>query len=595
MADSKSENCQCEWVPDEHCDEPYYKEHNGRRYCVLHYPDAEKQEDFLRALENRLDESNVKYLSFVGVWFPDPVHLSGKSFTSLADFSHARFNSDVEFIESHFDEVRFVGSHFKGQADFTESQYDGIADFSGAQFEQPVSFSRATFSHEGRFFRTQFADFANYSGAEFEDEAYFNLAVFNIADFSAARIPVGTDKSNSSGKPQFEIYRSKFKNAQFNGATFNRCTFKQACFSGTAGFIYAQFRDFVDFFIVDFNKVDFTNSFLTHANFDGAFFLDVPTFIKCNLQGNTVFATARLPGIDCSDAIFHGPVDFSVTRFENSLADWEKDKLQECNITLNEAVPKPIIICFDKATFKEGLTFKGIELQQEKALLSFDDSIFEKPEKVRFVAISLPPHSFMGVDPRKFNFNDARLGHINKRKALKEAKQALQKHDRTYSSPMLELAYRQLAVNAEENNRYEQAADLRYLAMEVARPMRWRRIDVFKLSWWYWLLSGYGERVRRALTALLVIWLVSAAIYWSGNATWWQPKTTPNATQSLPPTPRALTAPDALLYSAGVIALQKPEPLPANKLAKLLVLLETVLGPIQAALLALAIRRKFMR
>lgn len=43
------------------------------------------------------------------------------------------------------------------------------------------------------------------------------------------------------------------------------------------------------------------------------------------------------------------------------------------------------------------------------------------------------------------------------------------------------------------------------------------------------------------------------------------------------------------------MALQKPEPLPANRRAKALVLFEIILGPLQAALLALAIRRKFMR
>lgn len=52
---------------------------------------------------------------------------------------------------------------------------------------------------------------------------------------------------------------------------------------------------------------------------------------------------------------------------------------------------------------------------------------------------------------------------------------------------------------------------------------------------------------------------------------------------------------DALTYSAGVMTLQKPEPRPATRLARGLVLLETILGPLQAALLALAIRRKFMR
>jgi len=164
----------------------------------------------------------------------------------------------------------------------------------------------------------------------------------------------------------------------------------------------------------------------------------------------------------------------------------------------------------------------------------------------------------------------------------------------------VELTYRQLAVNAEENNRYEQAADLRYLAMEVARKMRWKKVDLFRLSWWYWLLSGYGERVRRAFGVLLVVWLPFALIYWKAvDESWWQLKQ-PSSILSVKAdatiaTPIKLTARDALLYSAGVMALQKPEPAPANKRAKLLVLMETIFGPLQAALLALAIRRKFMR
>jgi hypothetical protein len=48
-------------------------------------------------------------------------------------------------------------------------------------------------------------------------------------------------------------------------------------------------------------------------------------------------------------------------------------------------------------------------------------------------------------------------------------------------------------------------------------------------------------------------------------------------------------------YSLGVISLQKPEPKPVTNLAQIFVILETILGPLQVALLALAIRRKFMR
>jgi hypothetical protein len=40
---------------------------------------------------------------------------------------------------------------------------------------------------------------------------------------------------------------------------------------------------------------------------------------------------------------------------------------------------------------------------------------------------------------------------------------------------------------------------------------------------------------------------------------------------------------------------QKPEPRPTTTAAQALALFETILGPVQAALLALAIRRKFMR
>ena len=56
-----------------------------------------------------------------------------------------------------------------------------------------------------------------------------------------------------------------------------------------------------------------------------------------------------------------------------------------------------------------------------------------------------------------------------------------------------------------------------------------------------------------------------------------------------------LDLPRALTYSLEVMSLQKPDPKPLTGGAHALVLLETILGPVQAALLALAIRRKFMR
>ena len=50
-----------------------------------------------------------------------------------------------------------------------------------------------------------------------------------------------------------------------------------------------------------------------------------------------------------------------------------------------------------------------------------------------------------------------------------------------------------------------------------------------------------------------------------------------------------------ITYSAAVMTFQRPEPKPVTTAAQAIVILETVLGPVQAALLALAVRRKFMR
>lgn len=595
MNDTGDKGCRCEWL-EEQCHEPFYKEHDSRPYCVLHFPGSAKEE-FQTALEKRLDPEDENYFNFVGIWFPDSLSFHNQNFPSRVDFSSARFNSDVDFTESEFREARFVNAQFSGPVNFMETRFEGVADFSGARFQQEVSFSRANFSDEGRFYRTRFEGFADFKGVEIEGNASFHQAVFIDADFGELRTPLPNQNSKSVDGARFESHRSRFKTAQFNGTIFRRCSFKQACFSETVEFFYAQSSEFSDFSIVDFNKADFRNSQMAKGNFDGSFFVAAPKFSQAHFFGNSVFATARMPGADFSEVTFHGPVDFTLTRFENALAEWEKQRLRECNIRI-EATEEAIVIQFDRATFKDGLTFKGNELYQDRTLLSFDDAFFEKPDRVRFVSVSMPPHSFMNVDPRKFNLIDTRWGFIDKSTALKEAKLALQRFGRSPSGPILELAYRQLAVNAEENNRYEQGADLRYLAMEVARSMRWRRVDWLRLSWWYWLLSGYGERVRRAFGVLLVVWLVFALIYWkAADESWWKQSNTMLSTRSEAAigTPIKLTASDALLYSAGVMALQKPEPAPANKRAKLAILLETIFGPVQIALLALAIRRKFMR
>lgn len=112
------------------------------------------------------------------------------------------------------------------------------------------------------------------------------------------------------------------------------------------------------------------------------------------------------------------------------------------------------------------------------------------------------------------------------------------------------------------------------------------------------LASGYGERVWRAFVVLIGVWLVAAALYTQVGFARWEPRVSTQqeaAEARRDEVGEPLRWPRALTYSLGVMTLQKPEPRPATNAARSLVMLETILGPVQAALLALAIRRKFMR
>ena len=493
--DSDGFVCECEGRMRSACEgENFYKEHDGKRYCVLHYPGTEKKEDFKQALQRKLD---AKDFDFRGVWFPEDVSFSDFTFGADANFSGAQFSAVAHFIKAKFSANAF---------------------FSAAKFSANAFFYAAEFSANAFFLGAQFSAVADFIGARFSVDTSFNKAKFSA-------------------------------NAFFNVAEF----------SAVANFNSAQFSKIARFHF----------------------------------------------------AVFNAPVKFQGTRF---IEDSSHDNSAPSNKAIGtgdaaKSKAETIKVEFDGAIFKDGISLEE-NVFAEQVFMSFDTAIFEKPERATFHTTPLRPHWFINVDSRKFTFINVDWGNLDKRDAIRREIKALGESGYAYLSHLLENTFRQLAVNAEENNRYEEAANFRYMAMEVRRLQRGRKVDPFRLGWWYWLLSGYGERVTRAFGVLLTVWLLFAVIYWTGNATWWQPKqSTRLAAESSerenrssavtgnrqPITIAPLTIPEAIIYSAGVMSLQKPEPLPANKRAKSLVLFETILGPLQAALLALAIRRKFMR
>jgi uncharacterized protein YjbI with pentapeptide repeats len=521
----------------------------GKHYCLMHAPTKDKSEEFEQALKVKLA---VKDYNFRGAWFPENV-------------SFRKYNFE--------EEVNFGFAEFSGSADFGEAQFSGgVADFSKAQFRGgDADFSKAQFS----------------GGASIFSEAQFSGGPANFIE------------------SQFSGGDAHFREAQFSGgyAEFFRAQFS----GGRALFMEVQFSGGV----VIFSEGQFSggDAHFEEANFSGG----NAYFDKVKFSGNASFRAAQFSKTaGFSQAIFVKFLDFGKAVFERA-------------------------VFFDKSEFKAG-TFTNFRLTrfmdfvrlmdmkiEKGAEFYFGQATFEKPERVHFHSVELRPRWFISLDIRKFNFESIVFPLLKKRNAavrelektqqlLKQLKEIRGEGELMEAAPpdkLLITAYHRLAANAEENNRYEEAMGFRYLAMETKRRSGWwRRWLPVTLHWWYWASSGYGERALRAGVMLFLIWLIHFGFYASRLSTFEQkpsdrdwilsfivgaggaaPKPDQTQLHGLP----SLT--DAAFYSLNVMAFQKPEPKPANEswLTRLVVTLQTILGPVQATLLLLAIRRKFMR
>jgi hypothetical protein len=169
---------------------------------------------------------------------------------------------------------------------------------------------------------------------------------------------------------------------------------------------------------------------------------------------------------------------------------------------------------------------------------------------------------------------------------------------------LLTIACRQLADNYEENNQFEQASHFRKMANESKRLGEYKGFKIWSLHWWYWVSSLYGESWQRALIVLLGILLGFAFIYTKidfQNC----PREDPvsisiTECRNQPEKCRCHTGgldfAEAGRHSLAMAAFQTLEHRkPTSGLGETLVILEKIFAPLQAALLALAIRRKFMR
>ncbi|HEX3146356.1 MAG TPA: pentapeptide repeat-containing protein [Pyrinomonadaceae bacterium] len=369
----------------------------------------------------------------------------------------------------------------------------------------------------------------------------------------------------------------------FSQAIFNRAVhFMEATFSGDTDFSEASFLGDADFRSAGFSaSADFnTAKFSGRADFERATFSALVYFT----------ASAFDAGVNFKAVTFNAAVDFRAAVF-TSAAD------------------------FSFATFTDTVQFPADVPAGHKTAFDFKFANIKSPESFSFPPGVLRPHWFININLRKFDLTNVEWESNPSEEVKSLERQRAEMPEGSSPSRLLSDLYRRLALSAEENHHYQDASLFRYGSMDARRKhgraaARFWRAD--PLHWIYWATSGYGERVLRAFFWLIAIWLISAFLYTivkfepkAANVTHPESAATdesksPKATN--PESPKTevrvenppLPLRQALIYSVGVMTLQKPDPRPATGLGQTFVLLETVLGPVQAALLALAIRRKFM-
>src|SRR5216684_2475986 len=204
--------------------ESFFREHDGKRYCVLHLPDADKKEAFDVAAKRKLESQDFNYRE---VWFPNKPRFGRIQIDKPLDFSYAVLNDGVSFSGTTFrSEVKFEGATFIEDAQFGGAIFAEKVDFKSVTFHKKADFNRAKFEACADFWRCKFIGDAEFRDTVFLQTASFWPSIFNsTASFSNA----------------------SFARANFGASEFDGKVIFMWCAFGLAEFIGTSFRDDADF------------------------------------------------------------------------------------------------------------------------------------------------------------------------------------------------------------------------------------------------------------------------------------------------------------------------------------------------------------
>ncbi len=515
-------------------------------YCLLHFRSGTKETEFNKALYEKLDknESDFRY-----VWFPKLL-LENFTFENVANFQHAFFSTLANFRELIFkNDANFLDCRFNHYNEFSNITFNRMVIFANCIFDSMIFFSDLTFRNTDKSLNS-LASLVNFQLAEFKEEFNFSSRCDEVIDFSDT------------------IFHQK---ATFDNSTFLKgfSTFSKAIFKEEAYFQNVNFGD---------NSLE--------ENYDSFFF------------NNTIFEKT----VSFQNSNFLLQINFSNSRFKNS-ADFRKTTVKTS-------------INFEDASFESFAKFSGQSNNHTswaKEGLNFTSVEVEKPERISFQSINLKPDSFNKTDIKKFDFTDIKWDVKEFRVDWSRFKDLFTSNDeaeaRRTNYVNLEKTYRRFASYAEENNDYQNASKFRFTSFDIQRITPWYGRLPITLLWWYKWTSRYGESWIWSLVVFALLIIVFFPYVYTNLNFRTCAKDRPIYTsiaiceskneeikQNCTCSDDRISFGDAVIQSLTTATFQNIEyRKPITWRGELWIILEKIFAPLQAALLALAIRRKFMR
>ena len=483
-------------------------------------------ERLARILEAAPSDPEYHGWSFLNATF------EGAVFERGARFDHVAFGEEASFDRARFEgDATFDWTIFKGDARFRSASFGGEAGFNALSVTGNTGFEEVGFAADALFNLAIFEGEASFDRATFEGETRFLSGSFEgAASFRGARF-----QGDTRLFPDFEA-AARFGEVRFEGALFSSATF-----------------DYVEFHNGTFEGETTFYSSLTcrSASFNGA------TFEVARDLGPVVAAEA----VDLKRAVFAAPV-----RIEVSAQTLDCSRVQFRRGT--DILVRRADVVLDDADFGEPSMLAPLQEVPEGETASSEQQGSDEEAMARVVSVrraKLANLTIAGADLRACRFEGAhgldrlRVEQVRfaepprgwrwstrglpirwtRRQVIAEEQQwraevagatgwygpEVQAISAVASAPQapdqIAAIYRALRKGREDGKDEPGAADFYYGEMEMrrqgTRARNTRRPTGERLVLWlYWLVSGYGLRASRAVTALAITVVVFAVFF-----DWW--------------------------------------------------------------------------